>query len=263
MGPINWPSNHNIEPIADIESTKVPLHCKPDQRSSWEYHGYPVWYVGPSLQHYCCYRCWVPDTGSEVDADMLTMIPTTASIPIFGDKEALEQALSVIVHIIKHPSKNNVPQYWKGDAVHAAFQNIATFIKQYSSTPTPMVITPHSQIQNENDEVLVPHLPPMPDFHTTQTPRAVLLKPNKVQQELRVVLTKQSRIPEKSNPTTSTAPAVLSIVQPQPRVEKIPTPLITKMYPLHIPARVVSPPPNANCPAGTINSKVYTLYPPP
>eukprot|EP00957_Ditylum_brightwellii_P120855 9217441-Ditylum_brightwellii.AAC.1 len=72
---------------------------------------------------------WVPDTGSEVDTDTLTMIPTTVPIPTFGDKEALEQALSDIVHIIKNPAKINVPQYWKGDAVHAAFQNIATLTK--------------------------------------------------------------------------------------------------------------------------------------
>eukprot|EP00957_Ditylum_brightwellii_P055351 4195151-Ditylum_brightwellii.AAC.1 len=55
--------------------------------------------------------CWVPDTGSKVDADTLTMILTTVPIPIFGDKEALEQALSDIMYTIKNPTKNNVLQY--------------------------------------------------------------------------------------------------------------------------------------------------------
>eukprot|EP00957_Ditylum_brightwellii_P107355 8191849-Ditylum_brightwellii.AAC.1 len=51
-------------PLAPL-NTKVILHKKPDQRESWGYHGCPVWYVGPSLQHYFGFRCWVPDTGSE------------------------------------------------------------------------------------------------------------------------------------------------------------------------------------------------------
>eukprot|EP00957_Ditylum_brightwellii_P176223 13418371-Ditylum_brightwellii.AAC.1 len=51
----------------------------------------------------------------------LNMTPTTVPIPTFGDKEALEQALLDIVHIIKNQAKTNVPQYWKGDAIHAAF----------------------------------------------------------------------------------------------------------------------------------------------
>eukprot|EP00957_Ditylum_brightwellii_P159718 12156616-Ditylum_brightwellii.AAC.1 len=67
--------------------------------------------------------CWIPDTGSEVNVDTLTMISTTVPIPIFRDKEALKQALSDIVHIIKHPSTNDVPQYWKGNSIHEAFQN--------------------------------------------------------------------------------------------------------------------------------------------
>eukprot|EP00957_Ditylum_brightwellii_P082992 6309490-Ditylum_brightwellii.AAC.1 len=89
------------------------------------------------MQHYGCFKCWVPDTGSEVDANTLTMIPTTVHIPKFKDKEALEQALSDIIFLIKNPSKNNAPQFWKGDGVQQAFKIIAQLIKQHNTTATP------------------------------------------------------------------------------------------------------------------------------
>eukprot|EP00957_Ditylum_brightwellii_P073601 5592968-Ditylum_brightwellii.AAC.1 len=55
--------NFNKCPLAP-PGTKVILHQNLDQCSSWEYHGYQA-------------LCWVPNTGSKVDADTLTMIPTT------------------------------------------------------------------------------------------------------------------------------------------------------------------------------------------
>eukprot|EP00957_Ditylum_brightwellii_P059911 4548719-Ditylum_brightwellii.AAC.1 len=96
---------------------RVVLHQKPGQRESWEYHGYNTWCIGPSKQHYQCFKYWVLDTGSEADANTLMMIPTTVPIPKFKDKEALEQALSDMIFLIKNPSKNNTPQNWKGDGV--------------------------------------------------------------------------------------------------------------------------------------------------
>eukprot|EP00957_Ditylum_brightwellii_P070911 5388605-Ditylum_brightwellii.AAC.1 len=149
--------------------------------------------------------CWIPNTGSEVDADTPTMIPTTVPIPTFGDKEALEQALSDIMHIIKNPTKNNVPQYWKGDEVHAAFQTLATMIKQHHTGPTPVVFMPQSTIQPEIDIAPVPQLLLMPDLYNH----------NKVQQEPRVVAPRTSAIPE--IPTTAQAPVAVQNVQPQPR----------------------------------------------
>eukprot|EP00957_Ditylum_brightwellii_P111721 8521002-Ditylum_brightwellii.AAC.1 len=85
-----------------LPGTKVILHCKPGQQESWGYYGYNAWYIGPSMQNYWCFKYWVPDTGSEVYANNLTMLPTTVPIPKFEDKqEALEQALSDIIHTIK------------------------------------------------------------------------------------------------------------------------------------------------------------------
>eukprot|EP00957_Ditylum_brightwellii_P147577 11239188-Ditylum_brightwellii.AAC.1 len=57
----------------------------------------------------------MPETGAEVDADTIKLIPHTIPIPKYGDKEA----------ILKHPGKSNIPSHLKGDDITQAFANVA------------------------------------------------------------------------------------------------------------------------------------------
>ena len=41
----------------------------------------------------------------KVDTDRLQIIPNSTSVPAFTDNDAIEQAISDIVHILKHPAK--------------------------------------------------------------------------------------------------------------------------------------------------------------
>ena len=63
----------NAHPLAP-PGTKVVLHKKADKRESWQYHGVEAWYVGPSLEHYRYYKCYVPTTGAIVDLDNVKLI---------------------------------------------------------------------------------------------------------------------------------------------------------------------------------------------
>jgi hypothetical protein len=58
----------NKTPLAPL-GTKVVVHLKPDQRPSWAYHGEEGWYVGPSMEHYRCVKCYLPATSRERDVD--------------------------------------------------------------------------------------------------------------------------------------------------------------------------------------------------
>lgn len=60
----------NKTPLAP-SGTKVLVHLKPDQRTSWSYHGEEGWYVGPLLEHYCCVKCYMPATARVGDVDTL------------------------------------------------------------------------------------------------------------------------------------------------------------------------------------------------
>jgi hypothetical protein len=60
----------NKTPLAPM-GTKVLVHLKPDQRPSWAYHGIEGWYVGPSMEHYRCVKCYITSSGRERDVDTL------------------------------------------------------------------------------------------------------------------------------------------------------------------------------------------------
>ena len=47
------PYGFNISPMAP-PGTRVVVHDKPGNRTSWGHHGTPGWYIGPSLDHYRC-----------------------------------------------------------------------------------------------------------------------------------------------------------------------------------------------------------------
>ena len=48
----------NKTPMAPL-GTQVVIHDKPEQRTSWGFHGLDAWYTGPSLEHYRCVKCYV------------------------------------------------------------------------------------------------------------------------------------------------------------------------------------------------------------
>ena len=43
--------------------TRVIVHNKPVNRTSWGHHVTPGCYIGPSLDHYRCMQCYMPETG--------------------------------------------------------------------------------------------------------------------------------------------------------------------------------------------------------
>ena len=90
--------------------TKALIHKKSNVRGSWDYHGVESWYVGPSLEHYCCLRCYNPDTLSEVNTYTLELIPHVTLIPVYTDLDMVKQAVSYILHVINNPSKTTYPQ---------------------------------------------------------------------------------------------------------------------------------------------------------
>ena len=61
--------------------TKVMVHMKPEQQASWDPNAKLGWYIGPSLHHYRCLKCFMPQTRTEIDADTIAFIPHTIPIP--------------------------------------------------------------------------------------------------------------------------------------------------------------------------------------
>ena len=52
----------------------------------------------------------------EVDTDTLQIIPSTTSIPVYSDVDAIQDALQDIIRILQHPEENNIPVVLKETA---------------------------------------------------------------------------------------------------------------------------------------------------
>eukprot|EP00957_Ditylum_brightwellii_P094618 7205965-Ditylum_brightwellii.AAC.1 len=61
---INGTFNFNATPLAPL-GTHVTFHEKTNQRATWALNGTKAWYIGPVLEHYRCYKCFIVKTKSE------------------------------------------------------------------------------------------------------------------------------------------------------------------------------------------------------
>ena len=86
---LNGNFDFNKTPLAP-PGTRVLVHLKPDQRASWAYHGEDGWYVGPSLEHYRCVKCYMPATARVRDVDTLQFFPNKVPIPSTSTEDYLK-----------------------------------------------------------------------------------------------------------------------------------------------------------------------------
>ena len=91
----------NKNPLALI-GTRVLIHLKADVRASWQNHGEDGWYIGPSMEHYRCVKCYVPTTWRERDADTVSFFPKKIKFPKTTTEDYLRQAASDIVFILQN-----------------------------------------------------------------------------------------------------------------------------------------------------------------
>ena len=62
--------NFNKTPM-ERPGTKVITHEKPNQKSTQRKHRVSGCYIGPALEHYRCYNCFVTETGPERIAEIV------------------------------------------------------------------------------------------------------------------------------------------------------------------------------------------------
>ena len=72
--------DYNHAPMAPL-GTKVLVHEKPKQRGSWADHGVVGWYIGPALNHYRCYLCYIPSTNGVHVSNTVEFFPHAAPMP--------------------------------------------------------------------------------------------------------------------------------------------------------------------------------------
>ena len=61
---VNGAFDYNATPLA-LPGTQVLVHEAPKERKSWDPCDFDGWYVGPTMKHSRCFRCYIPTTNNE------------------------------------------------------------------------------------------------------------------------------------------------------------------------------------------------------
>ena len=204
----------NRTPLAPV-GTKVLSHSKPAQRRSWDYHGVQGWYIGPSMEHYRCVKCFFPTTGKTRDTDTVEFFPKEIPFPKTTSEDFLIQAATDILTLLQGPNQT-LPILQYGDTTKNALVQLSQLLNRAAPAPpvppSPSPVSPSVVFSPTIHPVVQPTSPPAkrpfqvpPSAHRATNP------------------------PTTQPPTPTPAPPRVQPTPP-PRVQPIPLPRVNKQY---------------------------------
>eukprot|EP00957_Ditylum_brightwellii_P060816 4617276-Ditylum_brightwellii.AAC.1 len=94
--------DYNTTPLAP-PGTKVLIHEKVNQRTSWGLHSREGWYLGPAMHHYCCYACYTIETRAECIADIIDFHPHAFDMPHVTPEDTATAATLDLIEALRNP----------------------------------------------------------------------------------------------------------------------------------------------------------------
>ena len=200
----------NKTPLA-VPGTKVLVHETPQQRNTWAQHGVPGFYVGPSMEHYRCFKCYLPSTNKTRDSPTIEWFPTTIKFPKVTADEYLRQTAEDMLTLLQPTTSESppIPNLTYGSTLTNAYIQIAQILRRATARPPPR---PALQILEENP---TPNIQPTQTTDTPQTEPRVLPPPHDPPAAVPRVRI-QTATPSQPSPAT---PANVN-QPPQPRLRK-------------------------------------------
>ena len=125
--------NLNKTPLSP-PGTKALVFSDPDTRTPWETHAKDAWYVGPALNHYRCFRFWMPKTKAFQIAKTAKFFPTYTSIPNITNDDNLVMAEKYLIEALQKRGTNN--QHKFTPLKQNALQELADIFNEATGTQT-------------------------------------------------------------------------------------------------------------------------------
>ena len=79
------------------------VHEKSNKCASWVDHGVDGWYLFPAMDHYRCYRIYVPNTRAERNSDTVAFSPQHTKVPSIAAIDAATTATQQLVTALSNP----------------------------------------------------------------------------------------------------------------------------------------------------------------
>ena len=163
----------NSTPLAP-PGTKVIVHETPDVRSSWAPHGVNGFYIGPSLEHYRCYKCYIPSTRRERDSDTVEFFPSDSDLPFLSSNDLAAYAALDLIDALKNP--HPATPLFVGDTQLRALTQLADI---FASTVIPKLIPSNAaspRLQN-NTPLDISTKPRVPSNTAANNPKQPRVQP--------------------------------------------------------------------------------------
>ena len=132
---VRGPFDINKTPIAPA-GTRVVVHVKPLIRASWDAHGVEGFYVGPALEHYRCYRCWIISTAAIRITDTVAWHPERLQMPGTSLLDVLTAAISDLSEAL-HQIANNPTVATQHQPIDALAKSISQQLKDLGAMFQP------------------------------------------------------------------------------------------------------------------------------
>eukprot|EP00957_Ditylum_brightwellii_P048670 3693174-Ditylum_brightwellii.AAC.1 len=97
--------DYSAYPIAPF-GIEVTVHETANQIATWGLSSIKGWYIGPTLEHYQCYKVCIPSTKGECIAVMVDFHPQSSKLPHISAAEAATHAAKGLTAAIKSRHTN-------------------------------------------------------------------------------------------------------------------------------------------------------------
>jgi hypothetical protein len=155
--------------------TKIVAHVTADARTTFGPHGKVGWYIGPSPEHYRCYKCYFTDTMKERDVLKVDFFPEKIVFPKFSSEDYLKQTAEDMLHLLQPPpTQTPAPTLAYGPPILNAFAKIASILgRAISPPPTPTTPQPATAVQSPTTVLTSPVPAPRVIQLPAPTPRVL------------------------------------------------------------------------------------------
>ena len=113
----------------------VLIHSKSTTHKTWEVHREDGWYIGTSLEHYRCVKCYVPSNNAIRDVDTVKLFPTQITFLSITTEDYFNQSAKDMLSILQI-TPSVVPSLKYGDRTKNALIKTAELLGQATKKPT-------------------------------------------------------------------------------------------------------------------------------
>ena len=133
---VHGPFDYNRTPMAP-PGTKVLIHDKPNNRGTWAPHGTEGWYIGPAMEHYRCFKTYVPSTKAERTTDTVAWFPHNTKMPTASSLDLTAAATKDTLSALQKPTANS-PLHPLSDSETEALKTAVNILNKRTETlPVP------------------------------------------------------------------------------------------------------------------------------